>query len=82
MKKLLQMKFMLLLCALIVGSGTMWAENKTNVSTVSTKFSANGDVTSNFTQTGNFTPVNWNLDVTWKTSTKITGVILKQKVVK
>lgn len=25
MKKLLQMKFMLLLCALIVGSGTMWA---------------------------------------------------------
>ena len=26
MKKLLQMKFMLLLCALIVGSGTMWAE--------------------------------------------------------
>ena len=62
---------MLLLCALIVGSGTMWAENKTNVSTVSTKFSANGDVTSNFTQTGNFTPVNWNLDVTWKTSTKI-----------
>ena len=26
MKKLLQMKFMLLLCALIVGSGTMWAD--------------------------------------------------------
>lgn len=26
MKKLLQMKFMLLLCALIAGSGTMWAE--------------------------------------------------------
>ena len=56
---------------LVVGSGTMWAEDKTNVSTVSTKFSATGDVTSNFTQTGNFTPVNWNLDVTWKTSTKI-----------
>lgn len=28
MKKLLQMKFMLLLCALIVGSGTMWAEDE------------------------------------------------------
>ena len=28
MKKLLQMKFMLLLCALIVGSGTMWAETE------------------------------------------------------
>lgn len=28
MKKLLRMKFMLLLCALIVGSGTMWAETK------------------------------------------------------
>jgi hypothetical protein len=29
MKKLLQMKFMLLLCALIVGSGTMWADTAT-----------------------------------------------------
>ncbi len=28
MKKLLQMKFMLLLCALIVGSGTMWADDE------------------------------------------------------
>ncbi len=27
MKKLLQMKFMLLLCALIVGSGTMWSQS-------------------------------------------------------
>ena len=31
MKKLLQMKIMLLLCALIVGSGTMWAEDPTSV---------------------------------------------------
>ena len=71
MKKTFLLKSLLLLCMLVVGSGTMWAEDKTNVSTVSTKFSATGDVTSNFTQTGNFTPVNWNLDVTWKTSTKI-----------
>ena len=28
MKKLLQIKFMLLLCALIVGSGTMWADDE------------------------------------------------------
>ena len=68
MKKLLQMKFMLLLCALIVGSGTMWADN--NVSTVSTKFNATGDVTSKFTQTGNFKTATWNLGVTWKDANK------------
>lgn len=68
MKKLLQMKFMLLLCALIVGSGTMWAENKTNVSTVTTTFTATGDVTAKFTQTGDFKEATWNLGVTWKSS--------------
>ena len=59
---------MLLLCALIVGSGTMWAENKTNVSTVTTTFTATGDVTAKFTQTGDFKEATWNLGVTWKSS--------------
>lgn len=45
----------------------MWAQD-TNISTVSTKFSATGDVTTNFTQTGTFTKAKWNLDVTWKTT--------------
>lgn len=58
---------MLLLCALIVGSvSSAWAQDKTNVSTVKTKFSANGDVTGNFTQTGDFTNTSWGLAVTWK----------------
>ena len=60
------MKFMLLLFALIVGCSNVWASN--NVSTVSTKFSGTGNVTSNFTQTGNFTEAAWNLAVTWKSS--------------
>ena len=54
---------MLLLCALIVGSSSAWAD--TNISTVATSFSATGDVTSKFTQTGDFTQSTWNLNVTW-----------------
>jgi len=53
-----------LLCSL--GTGTAWAD--TNVSTVTTAFSATGDVTSKFTQTGDFTSVSWDLDVTWATT--------------
>lgn len=57
---------MLLLCALIVGSvSSAWGQ-KTNVSTVTTKFSANGNVTSNFAQTGDYTNATWYLAVTWK----------------
>ena len=63
MKQKSLLKTMLLLFALIAGSSSVWAEN--NVSTVSTAFSANGDVTEKFTQTGNFTSVSWNLAVTW-----------------
>ena len=65
MRKLF-LKSMLLLCALIVGSNVVWAAS--NVSTVSTKFSAGGNVTSNFTQTGDMTSASWNLAVTWKSS--------------
>ena len=64
MKKSLLMKTMFLLCALIVGSTSSWADS--NTSTVSTKFDAAGDVTSKFTQTGDFKNVAWNLGVTWK----------------
>ena len=68
MRKLnLLFKSLFLLCALIVGSSA-WANVKTNTSTASTKFSANGDVTSKFTQTGTYTNASWNLDVTWKTN--------------
>lgn len=58
-------KSFLLLCALIAGSSA-WATVKNNISTVSTKFSATGDVTSKFTQTGAYTSATWNLSVTWK----------------
>ncbi len=55
---------MLLIVAMLMGWGAgAWAES--NVSTVSTKFSATGDVTNNFTQTGDFTSAAWNLAVTW-----------------
>ena len=64
MKKKLLLKSLLLLCALVAGSSSVWADN--NVSTVSTTFSKTGDVTSNFTQTGDFKNVTWNLGVTWK----------------
>ena len=57
---------MLLLCALIVGSVSSTWGQKTNVSTVTTKFSANGNVTSNFAQTGDYTNATWYLAVTWK----------------
>ncbi len=67
MKKQL-LKTMLLLFALIAGSSSAWAEN--NVSTVSTKFTATGNVTSNFKQTGDNTSAVWNLDVTWKDANK------------
>ena len=63
MKKALLTKLMLLLCALIAGSSSVWAG--TNTSTVSTKFSANGDVTNKFTQTGDFKDAAWNIAVTW-----------------
>ena len=66
MKQKFLLKVMLLLCALIVGSSSVWASN--NVSTVSTTFSATGDVTDKFTQTGDFTKAEWNLAVTWKNS--------------
>ena len=66
MRKLnLLFKSFLLLCALIAGSSA-WATVKNNISTVSTKFSATGDVTSKFTQTGAYTSATWNLSVTWK----------------
>ena len=64
MKKTLLLKTLLLLCAFIVGSSSVWADE--NVSTVSTKFSATGDVTGKITQTGDFKTASWNLDVTWK----------------
>ena len=67
MKKAL-LKSTFLLCALIVGSGSIWAQAKTNTNTVTTKFSANGDVTSKFTQTGNYTSTTWDLQVTWGSS--------------
>ena len=38
------------------------------MSTVTTKFSATGNVTGKFTQTGDFTSAAWNLGVTWKSS--------------
>ena len=63
MKRFTLLKKMLLLCALIVGSVNGWAGN--NVSTVSTSFSANGNVTSNFTQTGDYKSAAWDLSVTW-----------------
>ncbi len=50
MKKLLQMKFMLLLCALIVGSGTMWAEEETIAS--GTFNGKDGVYTTGWTTTG------------------------------
>ena len=59
------LKSFLLLCCLIAGSSA-WATVKNNISTVSTKFSATGDVTSKFTQTGAYTSATWNLSVTWK----------------
>ena len=65
MKKHLLFKSLLLLCALVVGTNA-WATN--NVSTVTTKFSATGNVTGKFTQTGDFTSAAWNLGVTWKSS--------------
>ena len=65
MKRHLLFKSLLLLCALIVGTNA-WATN--NVSTVTTKFSATGNVTGKFTQTGDFTSAAWNLGVTWKSS--------------
>ena len=43
-----------------------WATE--NVSSVSSKFAAQGDVTSNFTQTGDYTKATWNLAVTWKSN--------------
>ena len=46
----------------------MWATVQTNVSTVSTAFSATGNVTNKFSQTGTFTSATWNLAVTWKNS--------------
>lgn len=65
MKTKFYLKTILLLWALIAGSvGTAWADN--NVSTVATTFSATGDVTSKFNQTGDINNVSWNLDVTWK----------------
>ena len=64
MKQKLLLKTLLLLCALVAGSSSVWASN--NVSTVSTKFSATGNVTSKFTQTGDFTSAAWDLAVTWK----------------
>ncbi len=63
MKKLL-LKSILLLCALVVGTSSSWANS--NTSTVSTKFSATGNITDQFTQTGDFTSAAWNLGVTWK----------------
>ena len=65
MKRHLLFKSLLLLCALVVGTNA-WATN--NVSTVTTKFSATGNVTDKFTQTGDFTSAAWNLGVTWKSS--------------
>ncbi len=65
MKRHLLFKSLLLLCALVVGTNA-WATN--NVSTVTTKFSATGNVTGKFTQTGDFTSAAWNLGVTWKSS--------------
>ena len=41
MRKLLQMKFMLLLCALIVGSGTMWAQTSETISADQFGFTSN-----------------------------------------
>ncbi|MBQ3769555.1 MAG: chitobiase/beta-hexosaminidase C-terminal domain-containing protein [Prevotella sp.] len=64
MKQKLLLKTMLLLFALIAGSSSVWANS--NVSTVTTKFSATGNVTDKFTQTGDFTSAAWNLAVTWK----------------
>ena len=65
MKRHLLFKSLLLLCALITGTSA-WAAD--NVSTVTTKFSATGNVTGKFTQTGDFTSAAWNLGVTWKSS--------------
>lgn len=63
MKRFTLLKSFLLLCALVAGAGTAWADE--NVSTVSTTFSATGDVTDKFTQTGDNTSVSWDLAVTW-----------------
>ncbi len=53
-----------LLCSAFTGA---WADS--NISTVTTTFSAEGNVTNKFTQTGDFTKATWNLAVTWKSST-------------
>ena len=61
MKKLLLMKTMLLLCALIAGSGTMWATLTSPYSyTWTASNSPNGSVA-----LGNAT---WNFTYTWKSS--------------
>ena len=65
MKQASLFKQFFLLVLLLVGSATgAWAD--TNISTVTTTFNATGNVTSKFTQSGNFTNATWNLDVTWK----------------
>lgn len=58
------MMLVAVMCAAFAGQA--WADN--NVSTVSTKFSATGDVTGKFTQTGTSTDASWNLAVTWKST--------------
>ena len=67
MRKNLLSKFVLLISVLLMGTTGAWAEEETtNVSSVATTFSATGNVTGNFTQSGDFTKADWNLDVTWK----------------
>ena len=55
-----------MLAMFIGGVNSAWAADKQNVSNVTTSFSATGNVTSNFTQSGDFTAATWSLDVTWK----------------
>lgn len=59
--------FSFLLLGLVLSIGNAWGQSdKTNVNNVTTSFSATGSVTSNFTQSGDFTQAKWNLAVTWK----------------
>lgn len=67
MNKKLQFKSVILLVALLLGGvGYAWANEKTNVSTIKSKISANGNVTDNFSQTGTYNSAFWDIQVTWK----------------
>lgn len=64
MKKLTLLKSMLLLCALVAGSGSVWAED---VSTVTASKPTGNTAPSSWSWTGTKS-VSWNATVTWKST--------------